>query len=94
MIDVRWFSGRNCVGIVKIVDPYDGVKYYIGVGQGIDEGFDAQLIADWGAKFPRELGDILFGVDELRNGSAVPIPQSKEQAEAMVKLGMHYLEQR
>lgn len=93
-MDVRWFSGRNCVGVVRIVDPYDGVKYYIGVGQGWDEASDAEYIADWGAKFPVEVGDILFGVDPLRNGDAVQIPTSKEQAEAMVKVGMHYLGQK
>lgn len=91
-MNVMWFSGRNCVGIVRVVDPYDGVKYYIGVGQGFDEAHDAAYIADWGAKFPKEVGDILFGQDAIRNGTAVPLPSSRDHAEAMVKIGMFYLE--
>lgn len=65
-MNVIWFSGRSCVGIVRIEDPYDGVKYYIGCppgeAHGNNEEEDTQWIADWGAKFPKEIGDKLFGI--------------------------------
>lgn len=94
---VIWFSGRSCVGIVRVLSEYDGIQYYIGSPPFSEfspnrEEDDIQWIADWGARFPREVGDILFGEDTLRNGSSVQIPVNKEQAEAMVKVGMMYLE--
>lgn len=63
LTDWMWFTGGNgCVGVVKCEDEYDGTKYYIGAANGIDERMDAQLIADWGAKYPKKAGDALFGV--------------------------------
>lgn len=62
--DVRWFSGTSCVGIVKAIDDHSGVKYYIGSASNIDEIFDADHIMRWGAKFPNEVGDLLFGVTQ------------------------------
>ena len=52
-----WFSGRNTVGIVQVDG---GIKYYIGVVHGHSEEIDIDFIADWGAKFPKEIGDQLF----------------------------------
>jgi hypothetical protein len=60
ILDVRWFNANGCVGIVKIHDPYEGVKYYIGIAQGLDAIEDAKYIADWGSFFPKEAGDKLF----------------------------------
>lgn len=60
IIDVRWFTAIKCVGIVKVDDPFDGIKYYIGVAHGEDEERDKQFIADFGAKFPKDVGDKLF----------------------------------
>lgn len=59
---VRWFNGRGCVGVVRVEDPYDGPKYYIGVGQGFDEQQDIEHIAAWGSRFPNDAGDVLFGI--------------------------------
>lgn len=92
ILDTLWYI--NC-GIVRVEDEYEGIKYYI---RGIQSNEwstpenDSQLIADWGSTFPKEVGDILFGVDALRNGSAVQIPKNKEQAELMIRLGTMYLE--
>lgn len=61
IVDKMWFTGQECVGIVKVRDPYDGVIYYIGVGQGYDEDSDAEHIASWGAKLPQSAGIALFG---------------------------------
>ena len=63
ILDVMWFCGRSNVGIVRVEDEYDGIKYYIGGGfAGHDEEMDKKFIADWGSTFPKHVGDILFGV--------------------------------
>ena len=64
ILDVRWFAGHACVGVVRVEDEYDGVKYYIGVGEGHVEEADMQHIASWGSTFPNDAGDVLFGVKE------------------------------
>lgn len=89
--DVRWFCGRSNIGIVQIFDLHDGVKYYIGLCTGNSEEDDKQMIAEWGSHFPKEAGDVLFGVDELRNGNAVAVPQTKEQAILMYQMAKNYL---
>lgn len=93
ILDVRWFcAGHGNAGIVRVQTEYDGVKYYIGQCSGHDEDFDKQHIADWGSSFPVEAGDVLFGVDAVKNGTAVQIPTNKEQAQLMVLLGTSFLE--
>ena len=66
--DVRWFCGRTMVGIVQVEDQYDGIKYYIasppGEANGHNEQEDIDFIADWGSTFPKQAGDLLFGVVE------------------------------
>lgn len=96
IIDVRWFCGQSNVGIVKMKDEYDTIfKYYIGSPPGLEWGLneeeDKQWLADWGSYFPTEVGDVLFGDDELRNGNAVQIPQNKEQAILMYQIAKNYL---
>ena len=69
---VRWFAGRDCVGIVQVVEEHEkdqyrqtgeaNFKYYIGVGSGIDEKVDMQAIADWGTRFDVAAGNTLFRV--------------------------------
>jgi hypothetical protein len=34
----------------------------IGVAMGGDEGIDTEHIMAWGARFPNDAGDLLFGV--------------------------------
>jgi hypothetical protein len=62
ILDVRWFCGRTNVGIVRVEDEYDGIKYYIASIEGSIPESDKQFIADWGSTFPTDAGDILFGV--------------------------------
>lgn len=62
ILDTAWFNG---CGIVRVNDPYDGIKYYIGTYDarcGYDEKKDAEHIADWGLTFPNDAGDVLFGI--------------------------------
>lgn len=62
ILGVRWFSGRDTVGVVRVDVPYDGIKYYVGAGFGHNEHDDQQHIANWGARFPNDAGDLLFGI--------------------------------
>lgn len=69
---VRWFAGRDCVGIVQVVPDHEkdtyrqtgeaNFQYYIGVGSGIDEKLDMQTIADWGTRFDVAAGNTLFRI--------------------------------
>lgn len=93
VLDAIWFSGTSTVGLVQVLDEYDGIKYYIGIATGMDEEVDKEHISAWGASFPKNVGDILFGADDLRNGKSVQIPMNKEQAELMIRVGTLYLDQ-
>ena len=64
ILDVMWFCGRSNVGIVRVKDEYEGIKYYIGSPRGEDEDTDKMWIASWGSTFPRDAGDKLFGVED------------------------------
>ncbi len=69
---VRWFAGRDCVGIVQIVQSHQiedyrqtgqaDFKYYIGVGWGEDEKTDSSYIAEHGVPFDVAAGNTLFRV--------------------------------
>lgn len=58
-LDVRWF---NDIGIVRVEDEYEGIKYFIKYSVGYDEEEDIKHIMDWGSRFPNDAGDVLFGV--------------------------------
>jgi hypothetical protein len=66
ILDTYWFING---GIVCVLDEYEGIKYYI---RGIQSNEfstpekDAQMIADWGSTFPKEIGDVLFGQKKLK----------------------------
>lgn len=63
ILDAMWFcAGHGNVGIVRVSTEYEGIKYYIGQCDGIDDEVDRQYIADWGSTFPAAAGDVLFGV--------------------------------
>lgn len=59
ILDARWF---NDIGIVRVEDEHDGIKYYIGYAKNFDEELDKKFIADWGSRFHEQAGDVLFGV--------------------------------
>lgn len=63
--DVKWFCGRSNVGIVRVEDQFDGIKYYIGSVDGHDETTDMNWLANWGSRFPKEAGDLLFGIVDM-----------------------------
>lgn len=93
IIDAKWFGGgTGYIGIIRVYDEYEGIKYYIGSGYGLDAEDDKKYIAKWGSTFNKESGNVLFGQDDLRNGNAVPFPKNKEQAILIYQLGKRYLE--
>ena len=59
ILDAIWF---NKVGIVRVEDEYEGIKYYIKEVDGLNEEDDIWKVADWGSTFPKNAGDVLFGV--------------------------------
>lgn len=61
IIDAIWYCGTTNVGIVKALDKYDGIKYYIGAVEGKDENVDREFIVSWGSTFDPAAGKILFG---------------------------------
>lgn len=65
VLDVKWYcAGHGNVGIVQVMDEYDGIKYYIGSfpgeARGHSEEEDIQWITDWGSSFPKDAGNLLF----------------------------------
>ena len=67
VLGVIWFSGASTVGLVRCDVPYEGINYYIGAATGMDEHIDKEYIAAYGARFPKEVGDIMFGMgDDLK----------------------------
>jgi len=65
ILGAMWFDR---VGIVRVEDQYEGIKYYIKAIPFEDhfdfstEEQDKKYVADWGLTFPKEAGDVLFGV--------------------------------
>jgi hypothetical protein len=60
ILDAKWF---NMVGIVRVDEPHEGIKYYIrNITGEMTEAQDMEYIADWGNTFPNDAGDVLFGV--------------------------------
>lgn len=62
ILDKFWFRGG---GIVRVLTDDNEIKYYIsGIGVSMSEYTDSQHIADWGNSFPKDAGDVLFGVNK------------------------------
>jgi hypothetical protein len=60
-LKVKWFTGnKGKVGIAK-VQTDDGIEYRISPVDGFLEHMDVQQIVAWGAWFPIEAGEALFG---------------------------------
>lgn len=54
VVDVLWFAGSQCIGIVCVKTKEGKHKFYIGRGDGVDEDRDKQAIADWGVPIDLE----------------------------------------
>ena len=69
VVNSIWFGSANwggpsCIGLVMVKTDYEGVKYYIGCAKGFNQEADEKHIADWGHSFPKNAGDVLFGMND------------------------------
>lgn len=65
-----WFEGgKGTIGIVKAMNDFKEVLYFIGAGDGLHEVIDVNNIANRGAPFPKEAAEVLFGkhVEETKD---------------------------
>jgi hypothetical protein len=59
-MNITHYFFNNEVGIVRVEDKYDGIKYYSGMSVMLTPESDARRIADWGNTFPKVAGEALF----------------------------------
>lgn len=60
---VQWFSSvKGTVGIAMCEDDFGNISYRLSAIDGFNENVDVNHIAAWGARFPNNAGDVLFGV--------------------------------
>lgn len=59
MVTPMWFCGRTNVGIVQVMNE-EGTAYFISAIDGLDMNKDIQFIREYGARFPKQVGDLLF----------------------------------
>lgn len=64
ILGVRWFTGKTCIGIVRVENDVGEISYYIAQVLGYHEEADAKYIAEWGTRFPSKAGDVLFGIGD------------------------------
>ena len=65
LLDIRWFNCGILIGIARTEDEWEGIRYYISAIHNTTTPIkDAQCVADWGSTFPKDAGDVLFGVTE------------------------------
>jgi len=72
VIDAVWFlsftispSDSPTIGIVLCKPDYGTPKAYIGTGGGRDESYDAEHIANFGAKYPSYAANALFNRTDI-----------------------------
>ena len=60
---VQWFNSvKGTVGIAMCEDDFGNISYRLSAIDGFNENVDVNHIAAWGARFPNNAGDVLFGV--------------------------------
>ena len=62
-IKALWFNGgQGTIGIVRAKSDQGEIGYFIGSADGLHEVIDINNIANRGAKFPDNAGDLLFNI--------------------------------
>ena len=84
-IKCKWFNSRGTVGIVMAEDELGEIFYLIGAGDGLNENIDVNLITSFGARFPNDLGDALFG---RRAPAVAKRPASAKRVSTVAKKGV------
>ena len=70
IIDVLWFSGTKCIGIVCTETDQGERRFYIGKGEGLDEERDKRQIADWGMRIDPQVMQNFFKTNSQRRDNA------------------------
>jgi hypothetical protein len=56
LLDKKWITGRECIGIVKCKNDIGEIKYFMRPVSGMNEEDDTQAIIDYGTKVdPKDL---------------------------------------
>ena len=79
----KWFNTKTgIIGIVFAEDDFGNTDYFIGVAQGLHEPIDIANIANIGTLFPKEVGDLLFGVthEDTRAGVSGVVERPEDSA--------------
>ena len=64
-LKVKWFEGsKGKVGIAKVQNDDGTYEFRISPVDGFLEHMDVLQVVAWGAWFPIEAGDVLFGVEK------------------------------
>jgi hypothetical protein len=64
-LKVKWFTGtKGKIGIAKVQNDEGAIEYRISSVDGFLEHMDVQQIVAWGAPFPVEAGEALFGKEK------------------------------
>lgn len=81
-LKARWFSGRATIGLVQTVNDQGEIQYRIGAADGFNEAIDVNLIVAFGAHFPKDAGDLIFGE---RPAGVVERPAKPKRVSTVVK---------
>jgi len=62
ILESYWFTPTwgSIIGIIKVKNEMDEIKYYIGNAGGQDKKKDEEFISIRGAKFPKEAAEQIF----------------------------------
>ena len=58
VIDTLWLTPT--LGLVACENDMEERKFYIGIGEGLNEELDSQTIADWGVRVDKRMLDKFF----------------------------------
>ena len=80
IIWVTWFTeGDNTIGIVITENEIKENRAYIGKGRGIDEPYDMEHIAYWGAKFPINAAQLLMDKQGTKKNHILKVDRQSER---------------
>ena len=64
-LKMKWFTGaKGTVGIAKVQTDDGDIEYRLSPVDGFLEHMDVLQVVAWGAWFPIEAGDVLFGAEK------------------------------
>jgi len=79
----KWFNTKTgIVGIVYAQDDFDPAikEFFIGVAQGLHEPIDISNIANIGTPFPKDVGNLLFGITDDTTPEGIPAVAGEPEA--------------